>query len=176
MTQQLALTLLSPPDDLLLQVSQKWVKRHLYLASLEQAAKLTYPLFVKSLVPKQFQAQVYFDEAELLAECKGLEPNTQLLVSEVVNFTAEARAFVLENSVKTCAIYEGVGDVNEAAQFVLAFAQENPLPKTCVIDVGCLENRNWALVEANATWGAGLNGCDPLAVATCTSQATTFSD
>jgi hypothetical protein len=35
------------------------------------------------------------------------------------------------------------------------------LPRTVVIDVGFIEGRGWALIEFNAAWGAGLNGCDP---------------
>ncbi len=30
----------------------------------------------------------------------------------------------------------------------------------------------WAFLEANATWGAGLNGCDPVAVLPCLAAAT----
>jgi len=30
-----------------------------------------------------------------------------------------------------------------------------------VIDVGLIANRGWGVIEFNAAWGAGLNGCDP---------------
>jgi hypothetical protein len=30
-----------------------------------------------------------------------------------------------------------------------------------VVDVGFIDGRGWAVVEFNAAWGAGLNGCDP---------------
>jgi hypothetical protein len=49
----------------------------------------------------------------------------------------------------------------------------NPLiPTTCVLDAGFIPGRGWALIEANATWGAGLNGCDAAAAAECLEWAT----
>jgi hypothetical protein len=30
-----------------------------------------------------------------------------------------------------------------------------------VVDVGLIAGRGWAVIEFNAAWGAGLNGCDP---------------
>jgi ATP-grasp domain, R2K clade family 2 len=65
--------------------------------------------------------------------------------------------------------------VKEAVAFISAFAQANQLPKTYVIDVGYQPSRGWALVEANATWGAGLNGCDPFGAARCIAWATVES-
>src|SRR5262245_4463220 len=59
--------------------------------------------------------------------------------------------------------------------FISAFAQANPLPKSCVIDVGYQPLKDWVLVEANATWGAGLNGCDPFGAAKCIAWATVES-
>jgi hypothetical protein len=35
------------------------------------------------------------------------------------------------------------------------------LPRAVVVDVGLIDGRGWAVIEFNAAWGAGLNGCDP---------------
>lgn len=35
------------------------------------------------------------------------------------------------------------------------------LPRAMVVDVGFVADRGWAVIEFNAAWGAGLNGCDP---------------
>lgn len=47
-----------------------------------------------------------------------------------------------------------------------------PLLPPCVLDAGRLADGRWILLEANAAWGAGLNGCDPAralpAIATAT--------
>lgn len=45
------------------------------------------------------------------------------------------------------------------------------LPRTYVLDFGKLNGR-WVVIEANATWGAGLNGCDPTPVVACIAAAT----
>jgi hypothetical protein len=172
LAQKLQLELLSPPDDLLLQVEPLWLKRKVELYTLDQAIQLDYPQFIKPLIPKQFRAAVYNHPEELSMECEGLEAETQVLVSEIVEFTAEARAFLLDGRVETCAVYEGEAEVQKAISFVVAFAKANQLPRTCVIDVGYQPPRGWALVEANATWGAGLNGCDPLGAARCVAWAT----
>jgi hypothetical protein len=127
------------------------------------------------LIPKQFRAAIYDYPEALSEECQGLGAETQVLVSEIVEFTAEARVFLLDGRVETCAVYEGEAEVKEAVAFVSAFAEANRLPKTCVIDVGYQLSKGWALVEANATWGAGLNGCDPLGVARCIAKATLVS-
>ncbi|AKF10401.1 hypothetical protein DB32_007550 [Sandaracinus amylolyticus] len=43
-------------------------------------------------------------------------------------------------------------------------SREVALPPTVVIDVGRIEGRGFAVVEANAAWAAGICGCDPDAV------------
>jgi len=35
------------------------------------------------------------------------------------------------------------------------------LPMTVVVDVGFVGGRGWTVIEFNAAWGAGLNGCNP---------------
>lgn len=93
-------------------------------------------------------------------------------------FEAEARAFVLDGAVRACAIYEADGDdgdVAHAGRFVSGVAEkqhrERHLPRTCVVDVGRLGNGRWAVVEFNATWGAGLNGCAADEVLDCIAAA-----
>ncbi len=174
LAQQLNLDLVSPTDDLLIHLDEKWLKRQIQVHPLQQVARLDFPLFAKPLIPKQFRANVYPNKDALLDECKGLSDDISVVVSSLVNFIAEARTFTLDGQVKTCAIYEGIGDENEAHRFASIFAEENQLPKTCVIDVGYVENSGWAVIEANATWGSGLNGCDPLGAAECIAQATLF--
>jgi hypothetical protein len=33
-----------------------------------------------------------------------------------------------------------------------------------VIDLGYIEDRGWAVIEANESWFSGVYGCDPFAV------------
>lgn len=122
-------------------------------------------------MPKQFRGAVYSKLESLATETRGLDGHTEAIVSEVVNFIAEARSFVLDAVVTTCAVYEGVADPSHAANFAERVVMALELPRTCVIDVGLLDDGRWALVECNATWGAGLNGCNAKHAADCIAAA-----
>lgn len=164
LAQKLGLELISPPDDLLLLLPEVFIKRTLQGSTLADAARLAYPVFIKPLVPKLFKAAVYRDSAELVGECKGLDDDTGILISEVVVFESEVRAFVLHGKVLDVAVYEGVASLEEARTFTEQLACLDCLPATCVLDVGHIAGRGWVLIEANAAWGAGLNGCDAAGV------------
>jgi len=117
-------------------------------------------VFVKPVMPKQFRGAVYESNEELEAECRGLPPETAILVAETLAFTAEVRTFVLEGVVLDAAVYEGTSDGTGAVAFVGALANSMLLPRTVVVDVGLIDGRGWAVIESNAAWGAGLNGCN----------------
>jgi hypothetical protein len=158
--QKLGLELISPADDWLLKLDSKWLKRKVFIRTLAEIQGVSFPIFVKPLVPKLFRAAVYGSSQELTDECRGLEQETKLLFGEVVRFEAEARAFVANQQLLDCQIYEGDGELSGAEIFIRSFLQNESLLPTCVIDVGFIAERGWAIVEANASWGAGLNGCN----------------
>ncbi len=170
--QKLRLKLISPADDWLLTLDSKWLKRRLCGRTLEDVENISFPVFAKPLIPKTFRAAVYNSAQELLAECKGLEHGTKLIAAEVVHFEAEARAFVAKGRVLDCQIYEGIGNVQNAKEFVCAFIEKESLPPTCVLDVGLMTGKAWVFVEANASWGAGLNGCNASRVLPAIERAT----
>jgi hypothetical protein len=158
--QKLGLTLCSPSDGLLLQVQPRFLNRQLASASLAEISVGKFRKFIKPITPKQFRAAVYESSDALSAECRGLPANTPVLVSEPVTFSAEARAFVLDGLVLDTAVYEGASETTGSQQFVEDLAHSMPLPRTVVVDVGFIAGRGWAIIEFNASWGAGLNGCD----------------
>lgn len=172
--QKLGLRLVSPPDDLPAAVDRAWTRRRVTARTLAEALEVGFPAFVKPLAPKVFRAAVYASADGLREECAGLPDETPVLVSEVVDFRAEARAWVLDGGVAACAVYEGAAPADEAAAFVADFVRDHAalLPRTLVVDAGRLPGGEWALVEANAAWGAGLNGCDARAAAACIAHAT----
>jgi hypothetical protein len=152
------------------------LRRAVSVERLGQAADLTYPCFLKPIVPKQFGARVFESFAELQAETKGLDDATELLRSESVTIVAEARTFVLDGVVQACALYEGTGNVDAAAKKCERVAMALDLPRTSVLDVGLLDSGEWAFIEANAAWGAGLNGCDAHQVLACIAAASRAHD
>lgn len=160
LAQKLDLHLVSPADDLLVRLPLQHIGRRLQIVRVVDAQAFTFPTFVKPVVPKQFRAGIYASWAQLESECGGLSGDTLIYESEIVTFEAEVRSFLLHGEVQDAALYEGTGSVMEAKQFLSEVAQDKSLPDTCVLDVGHIRGRGWAVIEANAAWGAGLNGCD----------------
>ena len=174
LAQKLSLQLLSPIDDLLMRIENKWLSREVKIVELDELSGKAFPLFVKSLVPKLFRSTIYSSLQDLSLECEGLAHSTLVLTSSLIELSAEARAFVLGGEVLTAAIYDGQGDLVEARSFIDDCLRDidDLLPYTYVVDVGLLSCGKWVLLEANATWGAGLNGCCPNAVAQCLVHST----
>ncbi len=174
LAQKLDLKLISPPDDLLVHVSQEWLKRYIRISTIAEAEQFGYPCFIKPLAPKIFSAGKYSSYVELLQECKQLDYKTPIIYSDIVEISSEVRLFILNGEVCTASVYEGEADINDAKSFMSSFLSKNTekIPTACVIDIGYIVGQGWAVIEANAAWGAGLNGCDPLAAAMCIAEAT----
>ncbi|WP_146648279.1 ATP-grasp domain-containing protein [Labilithrix luteola] len=174
LAEKLSLQLVSPSDHILASIPKEFARREIRILPLADLKADAFPVFVKSVIPKQFKSAVYDSEASLTAETQGLAASEEVLVSSVVTFVAEARAFVLDGSVRACAIYEGEASAADAARFaerIVSTMGAPTFPRTCVVDVGLMEDGQWALVECNAPWGAGLNGCDPAPVLACIAAA-----
>ena len=158
--QKFGLSLCSPADDLLLAVPSRFLNRRVSRRSLGDIRPTDLPVFIKPTMPKQFRGAVYESTETISSECRGLRFDTAVFVSEAVTFRTEARSFVLDRAVLDAAAYEGTLEANGATEFVGTLAQSMPLPRTVVVDVGFIDGRGWAVIEFNAAWGAGLNGCD----------------
>ncbi|HEY0154496.1 MAG TPA: ATP-grasp domain-containing protein [Longimicrobium sp.] len=157
--QKLRLALCSPADDLLVTLDCDLLGRRIKKSRLS-AVRSEYPAFIKSVIPKQIPSRVYASADELRAECEGLDPETELLYSEPIELRSEVRCFVLDGEVLDCACYEGSTPVDAAREFAEAVARRVRLPRAVVLDVGELGSGRWVVIEFNAAWGAGLNGCD----------------
>ena len=171
--QKLSLELCSPSDELIFRVPRQHLRRSIWRRTLGEAVSpdSSYPAFCKPAVPKLFPGRVYADAAELAAECRGLDHQSLILVSEPVTFTAEARCFVLEGHVLDCALYEGQADTTAAASATMDLLRDVQVPRAVVVDMGLIPERGWALVEFNAVWGAGLNGCRAELIWPCVAAA-----
>lgn len=172
LAQKLNLQLVSPDDDLLVRLPAEHIGRRIRSATLDDARHFAFPTFVKPLVPKLFRAGVYESWLHLESECTGLGMDVQVYESEVVRFDAEVRGFILDGHVQDAALYEGSASLSQAIGFLSVVAQSSALPVTCVLDAGYVQDRGWMVIEANAAWGAGLNGCDPDKVLESVAHAT----
>lgn len=158
---KLGLTLCSPSDELLLMVPPKFMNRQIDRRTLSEIPSLSFPSFIKPVIPKQFRGAVYESSEAVAAECRGLPPETAVFVSEPVNFTAEIRTFLLDGVVLDAAVYEGASEATGTIEFVGALARSCRSHAPIVVDVGYIDGRGWVVIEFNPAWGAGLNGCDP---------------
>ncbi|MGC4119318.1 MAG: ATP-grasp domain-containing protein [Myxococcales bacterium] len=172
----LGLMLLEPTEDWPAHLPERFRKRAIRLATLEEARGLSVPAFVKPVDEKIFPARVYANGCEV--EPAGDFPGTaSVLISEPAKFELEVRAFVLERRIAALSAYIRGGEVardaagewplsaterQEASGFLEALLADAAveLPAAVVVDVGRTSDRGWAVVEANACWAAGLCGCD----------------
>jgi ATP-grasp domain, R2K clade family 2 len=172
LAQKIGLVLVSPPDDLLLHLAPDTTRRALGRVALAESGTVEFPAFLKSLTPKLIPSRVYLSAAELADAARGLDAETPLLVSEIVTFVAEARSWLLDGEVLSIACYEGEVDLASAWDLAAAIGRSPAISSPCVVDLGLTDDRGWVAIEANAAWGAGLNGCDPVAAARYIARAT----
>lgn len=175
LAEQLGLRILEPPVDWLATLPIRYSRRDIQLSTLGEARKLTVPRFVKTPNEKGFPPAVYEHGGKLP---EAYDDATQVLTAAPVAFESEFRCFVLDRSVRTFSAYARRGysrpqaildEATERAQLSqfldhLLADETVDLPRACVIDVGHIAGRNWAVVELNAACGAGIYDCDPGAV------------
>ncbi|XVJ59369.1 MAG: ATP-grasp domain-containing protein [Tepidisphaera sp.] len=169
---EFGLRLDEPPIDWLPNLPQEFRKREIRLTTLAQARTLTDPWFIKPPNDKSFPARVSTG-TDLPPKFDGQMP---VLIAEVVRWEKEFRAFILSRQARTISIYARSGELQrengfaqspeeqaQAAAFLESLLADPriDLPQACVIDIGVIESRGWAVVEQNAAWGAGIYGCDP---------------
>ena len=152
------------------------------LARFRDLSRLKRPTFVKPADPldRCFDAGVYADPRDIRTP-RGIDPGTPVLVAEPVEWLAEFRCFVREGRVVATSPYLSFGrpvwrawgqggekavpskDALAVCDRLLA-GRSPALPPACVVDVGLVEGRGWAVVEFNPAWCSGLLGADPTAV------------
>ncbi|WP_433475641.1 ATP-grasp domain-containing protein [Spirillospora sp. CA-142024] len=174
---QVGVALLDVPSGWLPGLPERHRRRSIDVSTLgEVRQSLSEPAFVKPADGrKAFEGKVHHSPDELPGE-DVLPDETPVFVSEPVLWDVEFRCHVLEGQVVTMSPYLLDGelaltadghwhvpeqDVHEAREYAAHVLKEVPVPPGTVLDVGRIHDRGWAVVEANAAWGAGLYGCDP---------------
>ena len=171
----LRLALLEPTADTLTALPPEWLCRDVRFTTLGGARSEAFPRFVKPADEKRFRAAVYPSGGALPAPGL-LEEELPVVTAEPVSWLDEYRCFVLEGRVVAASPYAWKGEREEAsgAPFQLdearAFAARvlgragEMFPPAVVLDVGRIEGRGWAVVEANPAWSSGLYDCEPAEV------------
>ena len=164
------LALIEPPLDLLARVPMSLLLRRVDYATWGELGRVSQPLFIKPADPlnKVFDAGVYRERGQIRASAPA---ETAVLVSDVVEWTAEYRCFVLNGGIETASPYmmagrpmayqaEVVGVPAPVEAVCRRLFDEVELPPAFVADVGLIEDRGWAIVEFNPCWCAGLLSSD----------------
>lgn len=174
LSQVLAKNLVTVKDDMIVELDKKWTKRALEVKTIEECLRITFPKFIKSVIPKAIPAKVYQTRDEFLSAIGQYDPSEKVIVSATMEIRGEVRVFVLDNTLVDLSFYEGDGNIADAERFAFDFLRNcnMQLPKTFVMDLGWNDTAEWFIIEFNSTWGAGLNGCDPGKVIGCVMEAT----
>ncbi|MBV7532905.1 ATP-grasp domain-containing protein [Chitinophaga sp. sic0106] len=167
--------LLSPDDTLIARLEKEWIKRKVAIKQIGRVLESDFPVFIKPVIPKIFTAGIFKNMADFKQATDGLQATEEILVSEIIdNIQSEARSFVKDGVVMDIAFYEGSANLASGKAFVSKFIDEHKsnLPAVSVIDIAFSEQTGWFILEFNACWGAGLNGCHAEKVIDCILDAT----
>ncbi len=173
MAARAGLSLLDPPDNFLPSLPKEFLKRDVVLTTVGGLHDFKDRAFFKPANDKVFTAGVYERGADV--PVRYLDPSCPVLVSEVVAFATEFRCHVLDGSVVSMDHYRLTGSPEEVAGDPDAYEDRcrsaardfaelvlkswsHGLPSAVVLDVGCLEGRGMAVVEANQAYSSGLYG------------------
>lgn len=158
------LGLLDPPDGWLAALSQHWTKRDVIACKAAELRAFKQKMFFKPANDKVFQYGVYETGADV--PLRYVDPECPCLVSEVVEFNAEVRIYVLDGEPVTWEYYRLFAEFteDEAREQAAVFAREvladqaDNLPSAVVLDIGHIQGRGWAVVEANQAYASGIYG------------------
>lgn len=188
-TEALGVDVVGPNDAWLPSLPSWALGRRIALTPLSAArSRGDFPRFIKPPDDKLFAARVYESAASFAELTAGIDPGTQVLVSDPVRFDVEYRAFVADRRVEALSPYIRGGVIAEGWQSLpgereaataflerLLFEPAVALPPSLVIDVGRLSTEvsaEWVVVEGNPAWASGICGCDPTAVLKVLAAAT----
>ncbi|MEV6260986.1 ATP-grasp domain-containing protein [Streptomyces sp. NPDC051784] len=159
---------LEAPADWLAGLPDVFVRRDIRAVPIREAYALRRPAFVKSPNDKGIPALVYADGSRLPGP-DAVDPETVVLVSDVVTLEAEYRLYVLDGRVHTGSRYAASGRLAlaplsasaEAFGADLLAAAGHTLPSAIVVDAGLDDAGRWMVIEANAAWASGCYMSDP---------------
>jgi hypothetical protein len=170
LAERLGLTLLEPEEAWLASLPEPLTRRRVSAVPLAEARRMPGPIFAKPPNDKSFEARVYSSGADLP---EGDESRL-VLVAEPVRWLSEFRCFCLDSEVLTLSPYLRTGRLAREDDFeaspeelteARALAEQvlglGTLPRAVALDVGQIDGRGWAVVEANGAWASGIYGCDP---------------
>lgn len=167
---QIERVLLEPPHDWLCKLPISVTHRKIKMLRFDELRQVPLPCFLKAPDEKLFPAAVYEDITELTRR-SDIDPSQHLIMSDVINFRKEYRVHLLEGTAVSGSRYSVGGELSidsrdseivEAQKFAekVFNTSAGSTPPAVVIDVGVTDSGEWAVVEANPCFGAGIYGGD----------------
>jgi hypothetical protein len=169
------LKLVSASVDWLLTLPQEYVHRRIEAIRYEDLRASVEPRFIKCTDTKWFYPGVFIGQLPEPAE--DMPKDEVVLVQEPVSWLYEFRYFILDREIRASCQYKLMGkpssspsgcwitqpwNEREARDFLNCFLKESiDIPEATVIDVGKIEGRGLAIVEANPAYGSGIYDCNP---------------
>jgi hypothetical protein len=178
--EQLKLVLLEAPARWLMSLPKEYLRREIEFATLAQARTITEPRFIKPAEGKFFAAKVYENGDELPPKGSQAE-GMPVYMAEPVKWLKEFRCFILEGQLETFSVYSRNGELAEVngewpmsswpmttdeVTAVQTFCEkilndvQIAMPPAFVLDIGEIEGRGWAVIEANPVWASGIYGAE----------------
>lgn len=174
---QLGLSLIEPPFSWLSNLTENYTLRKIQFLKFQDALEYNRTAFFKPADDKCFPAKIYQSGAEL-SMFTSLSENTPVIISEPVKWNSEFRFFISDNEIKAFSPYSRNGELiknendewlakpeesKKAVEFCQKLIEESAenIPPAVVIDIGEIEGRGWAVVEANPCSASGIYGCEP---------------
>lgn len=161
---RMMLGLLDPPDDWLGRLPQHFLLRDLWVGTVADLHRVKERSFVKPANDKVFQYGTYERGSDV--PVRHIQDSCPIIVSEVVAWDLEVRLWILDRQIVAAEHYRIIGDhePEDVTRQATAFGQQvlaDPsydLPSGVVLDVGHIEERGWAVVEANQAYASGIYG------------------
>lgn len=158
---------LEAAPDWLTGLPRELTRREIALVTIGEAYELGRPAFIKSPNDKSVPAMIYTDGSRLPGP-DAVDRGTPVLVSDIVDFTAEYRLHLLDGAVHAGSQYAVHGRLRlgPPSTDALAFGTDllagfgHTLPTAIVVDVGIIDG-HWAVIEANFAWASGAYVADP---------------
>ena len=121
-----------------------------------------WPVFIKPTINKQFKGRVVHSAKDLIG-CGSIYGDSPVYCSEVLEFVAEFRAFVLYGEILDVRKYAGKWDVHCSRTVIESCIKDfTDAPNAYALDFGITSDGNTVLVEVNNTCSIGSYGLDPV--------------
>ena len=139
-----------------------YLDRYLFKAMLGDVFRSTQKLFVKPVQHKQFTGFIWEGPQGKFVRTAGLPDDTEVWISEAIEFLAEYRVFVLDGEILDVRRYKGdwsralsLGYTKEA---VATYCRELGSPRAFCLDLGVTNQSPCCLVEVNEAYAFGHYG------------------